>query len=210
MVVWPFCAFGWSVTSLILNVRKGVSGMNAFAIYITPISNHLQENTLQCIEAFRGLERLMVYCQLDDSPSDRGTSTMTPSGAATRAALQAVLDSVRSGSALLSVTVIVRPSNENPGWSYGVDRTGLVDYLLGEEMRAILSRFTALCQLDFRLWEHEGEHDAGWWKAEIARRLPGSCHAAVSVKLDLRPLSASCRLSVGTIAHARHAIFRLL
>ncbi|KAI0710616.1 hypothetical protein C8Q76DRAFT_798165 [Earliella scabrosa] len=112
---------------------------------------------------------------------------MTPSGAATRAALRAVLDRVHSGSALLSVTIIVRPSNENPGWSYGVDRTGLVDYLLGEEMRAILSRFPALCQLDFGLWEHDGEHDAGWWTAEIARRLPDSCHAAVSVKLDLRP-----------------------
>ncbi|KAI0710594.1 hypothetical protein C8Q76DRAFT_798149 [Earliella scabrosa] len=69
--------------------------------------------------------------------------------------------------------------------SYGVDRMGLMDLLLGNKMLAILSQFTELNQLHFNLWENDGEYDAGWWMAEMARRLPDGCHAAVSVKVHL-------------------------
>ncbi|KAI0710623.1 hypothetical protein C8Q76DRAFT_738137, partial [Earliella scabrosa] len=53
------------------------------------------------------------------------------------------------------------------GWSYGVDRTGLADLLLGDEMRAILSRFPELRQLHFTLEENDEEYDAQWWTAEM-------------------------------------------
>ena len=96
---------------------------------------------------------------------------------------------MHSGGALLSLDVKVWPLSTS---SYGVDRTGLLDLLLGDEMLAILSRFPELRQLHFGLYENDGEHDAGWWTAEMVRRLPDSCHAAVSVKLLPRMHGASC------------------
>ena len=101
--------------------------------------------------------------------------------------VRSVLGSVRSDGALLSIDVDV--------WSngyYGVDRTGFADLLLGDEMLAILSRFTELRQLHFTLWENYEEYDAGWWTAEMVRRLPDSCHAAVSVKVIPLEDGASC------------------
>ena len=78
-------------------------------------------------------------------------------------------------------------------------------------MLASLSRFTELRQLHFTLWEDDKDYyDAQWWTAEMVRRLPDSCHAAVSVEVLLHKYSASCGpiRSVTTIAHARHAILR--
>ena len=69
---------------------------------------------------------------------------------------------------------------------------GFVELLLGDEMQAILSRFTELRELHFVLRENDGEYDAQWWTAEMVRRLPDSCHAAVSVQVRLRMRGASC------------------
>ena len=101
---------------------------------------------------------------------------------------------MRSGSALLSLTVEVqsRYQGYDRGSSYEVDRTSLLDLPLGDEMLAILSRFPELRQLHFALTENDGEHDAQWWTAEMVRRLPDSCHAAVSVKVILLEDGASC------------------
>ena len=151
-------------------------------------SDRHQGNTLQCIETFRGLERLTVQCSLDDPPSDAGIRARSVSSARTRT-LRSVLGSVHSGGTLLSLDVEVWLLSRD---SYWVDRTGLLDLLLGDEMLAILSRFTELRQLYFTLWESDREHDAGWWTAEMVRRLPDSCHAAVSVKMRVWTSGASC------------------
>ena len=96
---------------------------------------------------------------------------------------------MHAGGALLSLDVVVWSWSRH---SYWVDRTGLLDLLLGDEMLAILSRFTELRQLYFTLWGDDREHDAGWWTAEMAHRLPDSCHAAVSVEVHLDGSGASC------------------
>ena len=96
---------------------------------------------------------------------------------------------------MLSLTVEVEPRRQaydGVRWSYGVDRTGLADLLLGDEMRAILSRFPELRQLYFTLEETDGKHDAGWWTAEMVRRLPHSCQSAVSVQVRVAMYGASC------------------
>ena len=69
---------------------------------------------------------------------------------------------------------------------------GFVECLLGDEMLAILSRFPGLRQLHFTLDENDGEYDARWWTVKMARRLPDSCHAAVSVEVRLDQYGASC------------------
>ena len=154
-------------------------------------SHQPQGSTLQCIETFRGLERITVHCQLDDAPSISAISAsgaVSASGASTRT-LRSVLASVHSAASLLSITVDVWPSdsdsdrNDRSSSSYGVDRTGLVDLLLGDEMLAILSRFPELHQLHFSLRDNDGEYNSGWWTAEMVRRFPDSGHAAVSVEM---------------------------
>ncbi|KAI0710621.1 hypothetical protein C8Q76DRAFT_694678 [Earliella scabrosa] len=145
-----------------------------------------QENTLQCIKAFRGIENLILHCELDEPLSisaDLVSAVSVSTGTRTRMALQSVLDSVRPGAALLSVEIAVSPTGITR--SYGVDRAGLVDLLLGGEILANLSRLTQLRQLHFTLLDNDAEHDSGWWTAEMVRRLPNSCHATVSVEVCL-------------------------
>ena len=144
----------------------------------------------------------MVFCGLDDPPSDRGTNVISASSART-CTVRSVLGSVPSGRALLSLKVNVWPSPDN---SYGVDRPGLLDLLLEDEMLAILSRFPELHHLHFALEDNDREHDAVWWMAEIVRRLPDSYHSALSVRILLMMYGVSCGPvqsgSMGTIAHA--------
>ena len=125
---------------------------------------------------------------MEKPPFNPGISAISASSTRTRT-LRSVLGSVHSGSALLSLEVRLWPL---PRDSYGVNRTGLLDLLLGDEMLAILSRFPELRQLHFTLDENDWEHDAQWWTAEMVRRLPDSCHAAVSVKVRLLLFGASC------------------
>ena len=171
-------------------------------IYHSTSDRH-QGNTLQCIKTFRELERLTIHCKLDYPPSDPGIRATPASGADMRT-LQSMVGSVHSGSVLLSVTMFVWPSDEDSGWSYGVDRAGLLDHLRAG-MRAILSRFTTLRRLHFVLRDNDGEYDTVWWTAEMVRRLPDSCHAAVSVEARLWTDGTSCGLSVAMLSHAYHA-----
>ena len=89
--------------------------------------------------------------------------------------------------------------------SYGVDRAGLLDLLLGGRVQNILSRFPTLRQLHFTLEDNDGEYDSRWWTAEMVRRLPDTCHAAVSVNVILRltgPCTSFSAVFVVTSAHA--------
>ena len=95
--------------------------------------------------------------------------------------LRSVLSSVRSGSALQSVSITIRYSDQ---LSYMVDRTGLLDDLLKSDMVAILAGFPELRQLHLTLHENDEEHDSQWWAAEMVRRLPYSCRVAVSVEVQ--------------------------
>ncbi|KAI0683529.1 hypothetical protein C8Q76DRAFT_699197 [Earliella scabrosa] len=101
----------------------------------------------------------------------------------------AVLSSVRS-SALRSISIRVvlhRMKDDGSGQvSYGVDRAGLLDLLLGGRVQNILSRFPTLRQLHFTFEDNDGEYDSRWWTAEMVRRLPDTCHATVSVNVILR------------------------
>ncbi|KAI0704580.1 hypothetical protein C8Q76DRAFT_178147 [Earliella scabrosa] len=169
LVSWPVSAFGCSVTSLELDVTTGVS-----------------ENTLQCIKTFRELERLTVHCKLDDPPrSDPGINLAVSASSAPTHTLQCVLGSMHPGSALLSVMIVVWPSLKEGTQSYGADRTGLLDLLLGDdsEILTILGQFSALRHFCFTLYENDPEYDDEWWTSEMVRRLPDSCKAAVSVKV---------------------------
>ena len=135
----------------------------------------------------------MLNCELDEPLSisaDRVSAVSASTGTRTHMALQSVLDSVRPGATLLSVEMAVSPTGITR--SYGVDRAGLVDLLLGGEILANLSRFTQLRQLHFTLLDNDAEHDSGWWTAEMVRRLPNSCHATVSVEVCLLTDGVSC------------------
>ncbi|KAI0710620.1 hypothetical protein C8Q76DRAFT_798167 [Earliella scabrosa] len=167
LVSWPVSAFGGSVKSLDLDVNRGVS-----------------VSTLQCIESFSTLAHLKVACKLDDPLSDPDSNTAISPFGARKGTLRSILASVRSGSALLSITVMVWPSDND---SHGVDRAGLVDLLVGGEMQGILGQFPELRQLHFTLVDNDSKYDAGWWSSEMIRRLPDSCRAAVSVDVILWP-----------------------
>ena len=95
--------------------------------------------------------------------------------------LRSVLSSVRSGSALQSVSITIRYSDQ---LSYMVDRTGLLDDLFKSDMVANLAGFSELRQLHLTLHENDEEHDSQWWAAEMVRRLPYSCCVAVSVEVQ--------------------------
>ena len=107
---------------------------------------------------------------------------------------RSVLGSVHSGKALLwlKVHAHVWSFDDCGNSSRGVYRAGLADLLFADEMLAILSRFPELRQLHFTLPDNDGEYDAGWWTAEMVRRLPDSCHAALSVKVRFWTSGASC------------------
>ena len=135
---------------------------------------------MQCIQTFHGLEQLDIpYAILDKAPSDPIRT------------VRSILSSVHSGSTLRSLKINLYPARPEWTYIYWVDRAGLLDLLLGEEMLDILSRFTMLRQLHLFLWENDAEYDGRWWTAEIVRRLPDSCHnVQVSVRVLLRMYGA--------------------
>ncbi|KAI0704576.1 hypothetical protein C8Q76DRAFT_801494 [Earliella scabrosa] len=164
LVPWPTHAFGCSVRRMTLVVISGVS-----------------EGTLQLIQAFSELEHLYLRCRLDDPPS-KPLSTISISGIRTRT-LRSVLDSVNSGAALQSVKIVVQPWQIRDAWSFGVDRAGLVDLLLGVEMLNSLSRFPKLHHVYLTLDDNDPAYDGLWWMGAMARELPERWHASVAVEV---------------------------
>ncbi|KAI0702739.1 hypothetical protein C8Q76DRAFT_232004 [Earliella scabrosa] len=169
LVPWSGCSpFGSSVEKLTISVRKGVS-----------------DNTLQCIEGFRRLEHLKIYCKLDPPPSSDPTST-TPASLRTQMRtlrnLRSVLSSVRSGSALQSITI-------NVGFTktlrHVVDHTTLLDDLLASYMVAILSGFSGLRRLHLIVYDGDEEYGSQQWTAEMVRRLPDSWPAQAAVSVEV-------------------------
>ncbi|KAI0800291.1 hypothetical protein C8Q74DRAFT_1364055 [Fomes fomentarius] len=96
--------------------------------------------------------------------------------------LFATLTSVSSGSALhvVKITLPPPPGGQN---SYLVDRSGLLDILLGADMLAVLDRYSLLTELHFFLIDSDARYDEAWWEEEMVCRLPSRLHAAVSVTI---------------------------
>lgn len=99
--------------------------------------------------------------------------------------LLSILTSV-SCSNLHVLTIDFRPDDVDSyalHFGYYVERSGLLDLLAGDHMRAVLDGFSSLTQLDITFHENDARYDEMWWKQEMARRLPSRLHAALSVFL---------------------------
>ena len=171
-----------------------------------PTDNENIDNTLQCIEGFRRLEHLKIYCKLDPPPSSDPTST-TPASLRTQMRtlrnLRSVLSSVRSGSALQSITI-------NAGFTktlrHVVDHTTLLDDLLASDMVAILSGFSGLRLLHLIVYDGDEEYGSQQWTAEMVRRLPDGWPAQVAVSVEVtfpavRDGTSYYAISVAMVAH---------
>ncbi len=60
---------------------------------------------------------------------------------------------------------------------------GLLDELCSIEMVEVLKRFSALRELRFTLYDDKPEHVRQWWEAQLATRLTGRLHSAISVSV---------------------------
>ena len=146
------------------------------SLQIPSTMTHLRpDSLLPSIKAFLRLKHLEVIF-FDVSRSESLETSIRD--------LQSVLDAVHSGSgsALQSLQLHITCEDRYP--NYSVDRMGLLDLLLGEEMVATLSKFSCLRQLNVTLVDNDEEFDDRWWSEEMASRLPGHIAVEVDVKYD--------------------------
>ena len=97
---------------------------------------------------------------------------------------------MNSGAALQSLKIVVESWQVQEAWSYGVDRTGIVDLLLGDEMLASLARFPELHQLRLTLDDNDAASDGRWWTGAMARRLPERWRTSVAVEVRVMSFCA--------------------
>lgn len=112
--------------------------------------------------------------------------------------LFSILSRVSSGSDLHVLSISLFPTRRSPRtlatrrkWSYLVDRSGLLDVLVGADMLKVLDGFPALSQLRFKLWENDEDYNEVWWKEEMVCRLPSRFHA-VTIELYMYGTCFSC------------------
>ncbi len=164
---------------LYLDLDYQISSMCYFYVYLVCNSSTVAE-LLQCIQNLHRLQTLDIHFHVKNEDHIYDTPPMTKIST-----LPSILTSVSSGSALHDLRLSLHPTQIG-GYTYLVDRRGLLDMLVGGDLPRVYNGFPSLSQLIFKLYENDEGYDNVWWKEEMVRRLPSHLHAAVRIEfLDM-------------------------